>query len=103
LAAREFIRVLRDGGTVAIAVEYMPWEQRREIQQALLGYTITPDEKIENVDDILALFGRSVGSVYVRYDAEKKRHHTATARVKNPSPIIVVFSVTKKGPTVGRR
>jgi SAM-dependent methyltransferase len=96
-AAREFVRVLRDGGTVAIAVEYTPWESRAEIQEALLGYTITPDEKLGSVDDILALFGSHVGSVYVRYDAEKKRHHTAESKVKNPSPIMAVFSVAKDG------
>jgi SAM-dependent methyltransferase len=101
-AAREFVRVLRDGGTIAVAVEYTPWESRAEIQQALLGYTITPDEKLENAEDILALFEPHVGSVFVRYDAEKKRHHTPAGLVKNPSPIMVVFSVKKDGASVGR-
>ena len=96
-AAKEFVRVLRDGGTVAIAVEYCPWESRAEIQQALLGYTIIPEEKLETVDDILAVFDPHVGSVFVRYDAEKKRHHTAAGLVKKPSPIMVVFSVKKNG------
>jgi SAM-dependent methyltransferase len=101
-AAREFVRVLRDGGTVAVAVEYTPWEKRTEIQQALLGYTITPDEKLENVDDVLKLFAPHVKSVFVRYDAEKKKHHTAEGLVKNPSPIMAVFSVAKDGASVGR-
>lgn len=102
-AAREFVRVLSDGGTVAIAVEYTPWESRAEIQQALLGYTIMPGEKLETADDILKLFEPHVGNVFVRYDAEKKKHHTAEGLVKNPSPIMVVFSVTKDGRSVGRQ
>jgi SAM-dependent methyltransferase len=96
-AAHEFVRVLRDGGTAAVAVEYVPSDRRAEIQQALLGYTITPDEKLETAADILALFEPHVRSVFVRYDAEKKRHHTAAGLVKNPSPIMVVFSVQKDG------
>jgi ubiquinone/menaquinone biosynthesis C-methylase UbiE len=102
-AAREFVRVLRDGGIVAVTVEYSPWEKRAEIQQALLGYTIIPDEKLETVDDILALFEPHVGSVFVRYDAEKKRHHTAAGQVKRPSPIMTVFSIKKDGTSVGRQ
>jgi SAM-dependent methyltransferase len=100
-AAREFVRVLRDGGIVAVAVEYSPWERRADIQQALLGYTITPGEKLENVDDILKLFEPHVKSVFVRYDAEKKRHHTAAGLVKSPSPIMAVFSIVKDGASVG--
>lgn len=102
-AAREFVRVLRDGGTVAIAVEYTPWEKRAKIQQALLGYTIAPGERLENAEDILSLFAPHVGSVFVRYDAEKKKHHTAEGLVRNPSPIMVVFSVAKDGASVGRQ
>jgi SAM-dependent methyltransferase len=102
-AAREFVRVLRDGGTVAVAVEYGPWESKADTQQALLGYTIIPDEKLETADDILVVFEPHVGSVFVRYDAEKKRHHTAAGLVKNPSPIMVVFSVTKDGASSGRQ
>ena len=102
-AAREFVRVLRDGGTIAVAVEYTPWNGRSEIQQALLGYSITPDEKLETVDDILGVFEPNVGTVYVRYDAEKKRHHSASGLVKNPSPIMAVFSVRKDGASVGRQ
>jgi SAM-dependent methyltransferase len=101
-AAREFVRVLRDGGTVAVAVEYSPWEKRAEMQQALLGYTVTPDEKLETVDDILRVFEPHVRSVFVRYDAEKKRHHTADGLAKNPSPIIAVFSVNKDGASGGQ-
>lgn len=100
-AAREFVRVLRDGGTVAVSVEYSPWEKRAEIQQALLGYTITPGEKLENVDDILKLFEPHVKSVFVRYDAEKKKHHTAEGLVKNPSPIMAIFSIAKDGASIG--
>jgi SAM-dependent methyltransferase len=100
-AAREFVRVLRDRGTIAVAVEYVPWESRAEIEQALAGYTIIPDEKLETADDILAVFQPHVRSVFVRYDAEKKRHHTAAGLVKNPSPIMAVFSVAKDGASVG--
>lgn len=101
-AAREFVRVLRDGGTIAVSVEYVPWDQRAEIEQALVGYTIIPEEKLETVDDILAVFEPHVGTVFVRYDAEKKRHHTAAGLVKKPSPIMAVFSVKKdEAPNAG--
>jgi SAM-dependent methyltransferase len=100
--AKEFVRVLRDGGTVAVAVEYSPWSERPGIQQALLGYTIVPEEKLESVEDVLRLFEPHVGSVFVRYDAEKKRHHSAEGLVKNPSPIMTVFSIRKDAaPNVG--
>jgi SAM-dependent methyltransferase len=102
-AAKEFVRVLRDGGTVAVAVEYIPWDRRAEIEQALVGYTIIPEDKLETVDDVLAVFAPHVGTVFVRYDAEKKRHHEAAGLVRNPSPIMAVFSVTKNGLSVGRR
>jgi SAM-dependent methyltransferase len=101
-AAREFVRVLRDGGTAAVAVEYSPWDRRADIEQALTGYTIIPDEKLETADDILAVFTPHVDKVFVRYDAEKKRHHTADGLVKKPSPIMVVFSVRKDAGADGR-
>ena len=94
-AAKEFVRVLKDGGHIAIAVEYTPWEERREIQESLLGYTIIPDEKLETTRDIVSLFGDRVKKVLVDYDAERKRHHTASGLVERPSPVMVVFSVRK--------
>lgn len=95
IAAKEFVRVLRDGGNVAVAVEYSPWHRRQAIQESLLGYTIIPDEKLETTADILALFGDSVGKVFVRYDAEKKRHHSESEMVARPSPVMAVFSIRK--------
>lgn len=95
-AAREFLRVLRDGGFVAIAVEYSPWEQRTQVQEALLGYTIVPDERLETVHDILSLFEPHVRKVFVQYDAERKRHHTVHGTVGHPSPVIAVFSASKQ-------
>jgi len=95
-AAEEFMRVLRDGGFVAIAVEYSPWEQRAKVQEALLGYSIIPNERLETTQDILSLFEPHVRKVFITYDAEKKRHHTTHGRTKHPSPVMVVFSISKQ-------
>ena len=95
-AAEEMARVTRDGGTLAIAIEYVPWNRREEIQSALLGYTLMPKEKLETVDDILSLFAPNVGKVYVRYDAERKRHHDVNRPIPDPSPVMVVFSIAKQ-------
>lgn len=94
-AASEMLRVVRDGGHVAIAIEYSPPDQRAEAQQALLGYTITPDRGLNSVGDILALFEGHVGEVVLRYDAAKKRFHSKAGLVPRPSPVAVIFSVRK--------
>ena len=82
---------------MAIAIEFLPWDRRAEIQQALLGYTIMPKEKLETIEDILSLFSPNVGEVFVRYDAERRRHHDTDGLIRDPSPVITVFSVTKNG------
>ena len=94
-AAKEMIRVTRNGGAIAIAIEYVPWDRREEIQSALLGYTLMPEEKLETVDDILSMFSPDVGKVYVRYDAERRFHHDVGGLIPNPSPVIAVFSIDK--------
>ena len=94
-AAAEFVRVVRDGGTIAIAVEYAPHEERSDIQRSLLGYDIAPDRSIATADALLDLFGENVGEVHVKYDAVQKKYHTATGLIPDPSPVIVVFSVSK--------
>jgi len=95
IVAAELLRVVRNAGHIAVAIEYAPWNLREDIQEGLLGYTISSDTKLENAQDILDLFGSSVGDVIVRYDAVKKRHHSKSSRVAKPSPVSVVFSVTK--------
>lgn len=94
-AAAEIVRVAKDGGSVAIAIEYCPWDRREEIQEALLGYKLMPGEKLETVDDILTLFSPNVGNIFVRYDAERKLHHDVDGLISNPSPVITVFSIHK--------
>jgi SAM-dependent methyltransferase len=94
-AAREMLRVVADGGTIAIAVEYMPHALRGEIQDALLGYRIGGASPLDSTAAILRLFEPHVAKVFVDYDAEKKRHHTQQGLIRNPSPLLCVFQVRK--------
>jgi SAM-dependent methyltransferase len=94
-AAREMLRVVADGGTIALAVEYMPHALRAQMQDTLLGYRIGGQVALDSTAAIRALFEPNVGKVFVDYDAEKKRHHSPEGLVKHPSPLICVFQVRK--------
>jgi SAM-dependent methyltransferase len=93
VAAREYLRVTREGGVIGIAVEYAPAALAAEISRSLVGYEIDGDQRIDSAGKLLALFGDRVGEVVVRYDALKRRHHLVGAYVPRPSSILLVFTV----------
>lgn len=95
--ADELVRVTRDGGLVAIGLEYS--EMTGDDLKELIGYEIEESERprINSVPQILELFGDRVRDVYYRHDAPKRVSHTREGYAPNPSSVIVIFSVDKGG------
>jgi SAM-dependent methyltransferase len=95
-AACEMLRVIVDGGIIAIAAEYAPHELRAQTQLSLLGYQLGARASLDSTAAIRELFEPHVTKVFVDYDAEKKRHHTPQGLVKLPSPLLSVFAIGKQ-------
>lgn len=83
-AAREVLRVAKDGAVIAIGVS-REIRSKEELQDKM-GYLAGAERKIDNTEDILALFGNSVWNVYFRQDAEIE---------DKVSGVIAIFSVRK--------
>ncbi len=99
LAAAEFARACRAGGVIGIAIEYLPAQLVTAVSNVHMHEAYQPYEpRIDSAAELLALFDPAVvDSVVVRYDALGRRHHTVDTLVRDPSPIIVVFTVKKDG------
>lgn len=97
LAAKEFARVCRPGGAIGIAIEYLPAELTSAVSKTLMHEAYRGFEpRIDSSAGVLALFDPSIiDAIVVNYDALAKRHHTPAELIRDPSPIIVVFTVTK--------
>jgi hypothetical protein len=95
--AAEFLRVCRPGGAVGIAIEYLPAELAASVSAAHMHEAYQAYEpRIDSSAELLALFEPdSIDTVVVNYDALERRHHTPAELVRQPSPIIVVFTVKK--------
>ena len=98
--AISILDVVKNGGVVAIGVEY--FLDRREDDAAWTekdGYVIQERDRlaqrVNSVDQILELFGSSVGDVYWKHDAPLRISHGAGRLVPEPSAVAVVFSVKK--------
>ena len=95
--ATEMLRIVRDGGLIAIGVEYSELTEEDEI--ALVGYRIqereTLAQRINSTKAILDLFHGKVGHVYFDHDAPAKRSHGRHGMVENVSRVAVIFSVAK--------
>lgn len=95
--AQEIVRICRDGGLVAIAVEYSTMTEEDEL--ALAGYSIQERDRlprrVNSVEDILELFGPHVGEVYFRHDAPLKQSHGREGLAENVSSVGVIFSSRK--------
>lgn len=95
--AAEIARIVKDGGVVAIGVEYSTLHEEEE--RALTGYIIQEREfvaeRINSVRQILELFGDQVGDVFFAHDAPAKRSHTPQGLVPNCSNVAAIFSVRK--------
>jgi SAM-dependent methyltransferase len=93
LAISEFIRVCKDGGVIGIAVEYS--DALSDL--TAVGNLFDPADgySYRSVNSILQLLGDDLGSVLVQYDGLKRRQHSAEALILNPSPVILVCTISK--------
>lgn len=85
VAAREMLRVVRPGGVIAIGVSYYPPDR---IQQLVDEgrYNGDPSNRLQRVDDILALFKGHVQHVFFHHDSPSPDQRAAC---------VVLFSVRK--------
>ena len=84
-AAKEVVRITKNGGIVAVGVEYSS-ETAQEASKRL-GYDICDEERLTSVQQILDLFGDAVDHVYFSHDLPN-----------HPVPkwqLLVLFSVKK--------
>ncbi len=96
-AAKEILRVVRDGGFVGIGVEYTTLSAADEIK--LGGYAIQENdrltERINSLQQVLDLFQPNVKDVFFQHDAPLKRSHSATELI-SASNVATLFSVKKQ-------
>lgn len=85
-AAREVVRVTRNGGIVAVGVEYNPKSQEEIIKET--GYLPGAAKRIESCEEILGFFGVSVSHVYFR-------HIVAPQDRNRIGSLCVIFSIVK--------
>lgn len=85
-AAKEVIRVCKDGGVVAVSVSYYPQERLDQLALAGTAPSVAKN-RIQSVDGLLALFGDHVAEVFFRHDAVDPASEGVCA---------VIFSLTKK-------
>ncbi|MBI4523177.1 MAG: class I SAM-dependent methyltransferase [Deltaproteobacteria bacterium] len=85
-ATSEVIRVARNGGIIAVGVEYCPVSNEELI--ATMGYVPGNEERITSVAEILSFFGDHVDQLYFRHDVSPDMR----TRVGS---IIAIFSVRK--------
>lgn len=83
-AAKEILRVARDGAVVACGVEWNPMGD--EALEQRHGYAPGAQERLTSTEAILALFGDAVGDVLVREDVPP-------THVDRIGAIVVVFTV----------
>jgi ubiquinone/menaquinone biosynthesis C-methylase UbiE len=92
--ANELLRILKDKGVIAIAVEYSTLTPEQLIAQ--LGYHLGTKnfERINSVSQILELFNGRVREVYFHHDAPNKVSHSEQVNV-NVSSVVTIFSINK--------
>ncbi len=84
LAAREVVRVLRNGGVVAIGVTYYARDELRAMEDKGQKWGI--QNRIQTTDGILAVFGDFVDQVHFRQDAHD---------LSQSASCLVIFSIKK--------
>ncbi|HXI58752.1 MAG TPA: methyltransferase domain-containing protein [Polyangia bacterium] len=85
-AAAEAIRVTKNGGIIAVGIEYNPMTNEEIANRD--GYFAGGIERIESVAQVLSFFGDHVDRVYFSHDVHPNRRHMLGA-------IAVVFSIKK--------
>ena len=93
--AKEAIRVVKNGGIVAIGLEYSNINYDDSVK--LLGYELHQKDhkRINSVASILALFEGYVDEVFFNHDAPAKISHTAEGLNPKVSSVVVIFSIKK--------
>jgi hypothetical protein len=86
VAAKEVVRVAKNGSVVAIGVEYNPITPE-QIQQKI-GYVPGGEKRISSTRQILDFFGANVDHVYFNHDIIPSRKHIKGS-------FCVVFSIKK--------
>lgn len=87
VAAKEIARITKQGGLVAVGVEYSPMTEAQIV--AMLGYRPGAEKRIQSCQDILALFGEAVDHVYFHHEITPERRDLV-------GPMCVIFSVKHK-------
>lgn len=85
-AAREILRVARDGAVIAIGVEYNPLSNEEIVGK--VGYTVGSDKRITYVSQILGLFEGNIEQVYFSHDISSKKRNEVGS-------VCAIFSVKK--------
>lgn len=93
--ADEMTRVCKDGGMIAVGVEYSTLDEAG--YEKLLGYSLAIPgvERINSVAQINQLFGANVDHVFFSHDAPEKRSHTPDGMIAFPSSVASIFSIRK--------
>lgn len=96
-AIDEIIRVTKNGGLIAVGIEYSSLDNN--VTEKLLGYNIQEFEKlgkrINSSDQILELFDDKIKHIYFNHDAPLKNHHTTEKFIKNVSNVAVIVEIKK--------
>ena len=96
-AAREIVRVTKNGGLVAVGVTYSTLNEQESIQR--FGRSIQDwkllSERINTVDQILGFFGDNVDTVFFRHDSPNKISSGSQAKGEKASYSAVIFRVKK--------
>lgn len=86
-AAAEMLRVVKNGGIIAVGIGWSPDSFRQKLKQTR-GYNF--ERCLTNVQDILTLYGDSVDSIYFSQDLREEAKTRAFGQ-----DIMVIFSVKK--------
>ena len=93
--ANEMARVCKNGGVIAVGLEYSTLDESG--YQKLLGYSLAIPgvERINSVAQINGLFENQIGEVFFSHDAPLKRSHNGEELVAFPSSVASIFSINK--------
>jgi len=94
--AQEMIRITKDHGVVAIAVEYSTLTNEQATKLHGGEYHLNPVncERINSTGQILRLFGEHVGEVFFNHDAPNKISHGDQLNT-DVSSVVAIFSLKK--------
>jgi SAM-dependent methyltransferase len=94
LAIDEMLRVTREGGIIAIGVEYSTMDEADE--KALTGYVIQEPDKagkrINSTQALRELCRDHIGHVYFEHDAPNRVSHSRHGLAKDVSNVALIFS-----------